>query len=113
MSNPLTPILVLALVFGLPSVGALSGKAFESAQVPLSAEEADAMVQEEAKAKADEKARQRARLLDRSKFQIIEQTEIFTEQEKLTLNRVRPPSLDSPASEEPEVAAEEAPAKSP
>ena len=92
--SPLTLTLIFAFIFGMPPVWASLGKVSENDQIPLSAEEADAIIQEEAKAKADKKARRRARLLNQSKFKVTEQTEIFTGKGKLTLNRVRPPSLD-------------------
>ncbi len=67
--------------------------------VPLSSREADAIIQKEAKAKADKKAQRRAFLLDQSKFQVVEKTEIFTGKGKMALNRVRPPLLEQPVLE--------------
>ena len=91
--EPLNPNLNFYLFFGMPSVWASLGKVSKSDQIPLSAEEADAIIQEEAQAKADKKARRRAHLLDQSKFPVIEQKEISTGQKKLTFNRVEPPLL--------------------
>lgn len=87
--------LVLVSAFKMHSA-AYQSENVDVSLTPLSAKEADAIIQEEERAKADEKARRRARLLDQSKFQVIEQTEISAGEDRITLNRVSPPLLDQP-----------------
>ena len=99
--NFLTPVLIFAV--GIHLVASQESD-MDDSLAPLSAEEADAIVQEEAKVKADKKARRRAFLMDQSKFKVIEQKEIFTGQKKLTFNRLEPSLLDPLVTQQPEIA---------
>lgn len=82
-----TPVLIRVFASEIGQT-ASRGRDMHHRLVPLSAEQADAMIHQEATAKAEEQARRRARLLDPSTFRIIEQIESSIGQQKLTFNRV-------------------------